>query len=159
MADRLSWKGVLWSGLIAGIVFMMLQMVLVAVIGGGSLWGPPRMVAAIVLGPSVLPPPGDFALGVMVVAMMVHFVLSFVFAAILGWIISAANLDLWPAIIAGLVFGLVIYFFNFYVMTGVFPWFAKARNLISIFDHAMFGLVLGWVYAAIAPRPMNPATA
>ena len=125
LADRFSWKGVFWSGLIAGILFMMLQMILVTAISGGSFWGPPRMVAAIALGPSVLPPPGDFALGVMIVAMIVHFALSFFFAAILAWIISAAKLSLWPAIIAGIIFGLVVYVFDFYVMTGVFPWFAK----------------------------------
>ncbi len=57
------------------------------------------------------------------------------------------------AAIAGLVFGIVIYFVSFYGMTAVFPWFAMARGAISIFAHAMFGLVLGYAYRALAsPR-------
>jgi len=50
------------------------------------------------------------------------------------------------------VFGLLIYLINFYLMTAVFPWFAMARGGIPAFAHAMFGLVLGWVYHAVASR-------
>jgi biotin transporter BioY len=39
---------------------------------------------------------------------------------------------------------------DFYLMTAIFPWFAMARGGISIFAHAMFGLVLGWTYHAMA---------
>ena len=45
------------GGLIAGLVFLTMEMILVATVGGGSLWGPPRMMGAILLGPEVLPPP------------------------------------------------------------------------------------------------------
>jgi hypothetical protein len=40
---------------------MMLQMGLVA-LAGDSPWGPPRMIAAIVMGEGVLPPPATFDL-------------------------------------------------------------------------------------------------
>ncbi|MEO6225099.1 MAG: hypothetical protein ABIO80_04545 [Sphingomicrobium sp.] len=139
----------------------MLEMVLVATVGGGSAWGPPRMIAAMVMGREVLPPPATFALVPMTVAMMIHFVLSIILAAVLGWIISKWRLSLTSSIITSALFGLLIYVVNFYGFTAVWPWFAMARGWISIFAHAMFGLVLGWAYHAIAaPRAeIHPRTA
>ncbi len=77
----------------------------------------------------------------------------------MGWIISNRRMTLMAAIVVGTLFGLVVYFINFYLMTAVFPWFAMARGAISIFAHAMFGLVLGWVYHAIAkPNHVDDAS-
>lgn len=159
MNSRLDIKAVIWAGVIAGAVFMVLEMALVGTIGGGSPWAPPRMIAAMALGESVLPPPASFALGVMIVAMMIHLVLSVILAAVLGWAISHWHLGLGVALAVGLVFGLLVYVVNFYVMTAAFPWFAMARNAISIFAHAMFGLVLAWAYHAIAGLRHHAGTA
>lgn len=148
----INWKAAIWAGIIAGVVFMMLEMVLVGTVGGQSPWGPPRMIAAMALGKDVLPPPATFELGVMMVAMIIHIMMSIVLGFVLGWAISRWRMSLIIAIIVGVAFGLLVYFVNFYLMTAIFPWFAMARGAISIFAHAMFGLVLGWAYHAIA-RP------
>lgn len=153
MSAKLDVKAAVVAGLIAGAVFMMLEMALVGTIGGQSPWGPPRMIAAMAMGKGVLPPPGTFDLTIVSVAMAIHFMMSVLLGIVLGWIISHWRLGLVTSIIAGTVFGLVVYFVDFYLMTAVFPWFAMARGAISIFAHAMFGLVLGWAYHAIAkPR-------
>lgn len=144
-------KAAIGAGVISGVVFMMLEMLLVPMFLGGSPWAPPRMIAAIAMGRDVLPPPATFDAGIMIVAIMIHMVLSIalglVFALLArGWTIGMA-------IVAGAVFGLVIYLFNFYVMTAVFPWFADARHWVSIVAHVVFGLVLGWTYATfVRPR-------
>lgn len=152
MSHSVDAKAAIWAGIIAGLVFMMLEMVLVGTVGGESPWGPPRMIAAMAMGDGVLPPPATFDMGIMMVAMMIHLVLSIILGLVLGWAISQWRMSLVTAIITGTVFGLLIYFVNFYLMTGIFPWFAMARGGISIFAHAMFGLVLGWAYHAIATR-------
>lgn len=144
-------KAAIQAGLIAGLVFMMLEMLLVATIGGGSPWAPPRMIAAMVMGESVLPPPASFDLVVFMVAMVIHFILSIVLAYVFAAITEAARLSKGAAAGVGLLFGLAVYVINFYGMTAVFPWFAMARNGISIFAHLMFGLVLGYSYRALAP--------
>ena len=41
MDSRLDTKAAIGAGLIAGAVFMMLEMVLVGTLGGGSPWAPP----------------------------------------------------------------------------------------------------------------------
>lgn len=150
MSIPLNWKAAIWAGIVAGIVFIMLEMVLVATVMGQSLWGPPRMMAAMVMGESVLPPPATFDIGIMMVAMMIHLPLAIIYGLILGWVISNWRLGLGASIVVGTALGLLIYFVNFYGFTAIWPWFAMARNVISIFAHAMFGLVLGWVYHAIA---------
>ncbi len=150
MTNTLSWKAAIIAGLVAGIVFMMLEMVLVGTIGGQSPWGPPRMKAAMVMGKDVLPPPATFDAGIMMVAMMIHLMMSILLGVILGWIIAHWRMSLMTALVVGTLFGLVVYFVDFYLMTAVFPWFAMARGAISIFAHAMFGLVLGWVYYSMA---------
>lgn len=155
MSKEVNWRAVIWAGIIAGIVFMMLEMVLVATVGGGSLWGPPRMIGAMVLGSEVLPPPATFEIGVMLVAMLVHLIVSLIYAAILGWAISRWHMSLGTALVVGIVFGLVVYFVDFYLFTAIWPWFATARNWISIFSHAMYGLVLAWVYHAMIAKHLH----
>ncbi|MDZ4307711.1 hypothetical protein [Allopontixanthobacter sp.] len=151
MTEKLHLKPAIWAGIIAGIVFVMMEMALIAAIGNGMVWGPPRMMAAIVMGKGVLPPPATFDFAIVMVGMMVHFVLSVILGIVLGWIIAKWRLGMAMAIIVGLVFGLLVYLVNFYVLTGVFPWFANARNMITLVSHLVFGGVLGAVYRAMAP--------
>lgn len=161
MPKTFDWRAGLWAGIVAGVVFMMLEMMLVQFFGPGSMWAPPRMIAAVVMGQQVLPPPETFEAGILMVAMLVHFPLSIVFAFIFGWIASRWSLTLLAAITVGVVFGVVIYIVNFYGFTAVFPWFAEARGWIAIFSHAMYGAVLGAVYQPSArskPRREKAAT-
>lgn len=144
----INWKAAIIAGIVAGAIFMILEMILVPLVGGGSPWGPPRMIAAIGMGKEVLPPPGDFALMPVMVAMVIHFILSIIFAVILAFIIQRFSLGL--AILIGAIFGLLLYFINFYGFTAVFPWFAMARNAISIFSHIVFGAAAAWIYKAMA---------
>lgn len=156
MTKTLNWNAAIWAGIVAGILFMMLEMALVMMLKGQSPWGPPRMMAAMVMGQGVLPPPATFDFGIMMVAIMIHMMLSVILAVILGFIITKLGLSLLASIVAGVIFGLAVYFVDFYVFTAWFPWFAMARGGITIFSHAMFGAVLGVVYRAIAGAP-NPA--
>lgn len=152
MTKPLDWKAAIWAGIIAGIVFMMLEMLLVQFFEPMSMWAPPRMMAAMFMGRQVLPPPDTFDAVILMVAMLIHFPLAIIYAFILGWIVSRWQLALVGAIIAGTVFGLLIYVVNFYGLTAVFPWFADARGWIAIFSHVMFGLVLGAVYQTLERR-------
>lgn len=150
VAAKINAKAALWAAIIAGIVFMMLEMIMVPLFMGGSPWGPPRMIAAIGMGERVLPPPATFDAGVMMVAMLIHLGLSLIFAFLFALIARGRPIGM--ATLIGGVFGLVIYLISFYGMTAVFPWFATARGWISIFAHIAYGAVLGWVYASVARR-------
>jgi uncharacterized membrane protein YagU involved in acid resistance len=142
------WRAAIWAGVIAGILFMMVEMLMVKFLMGQSPWGPPRMMAAMVLGKDVLPPPATFDLGIMMTAMMIHLPLSIVYGLILGW--AAHRFSNMGTIAIGVLFGLAIYLINFYLVAPVvFPWFTQAQNWVSLVSHLMFGFVLGGAYAGL----------
>nr|WP_298138451.1 hypothetical protein [uncultured Pseudomonas sp.] len=146
--DKTDWSASVWAGIIAGVVFMIAQMLLVMLFLQQSPWGPLRMIAAILLGRDVLTPAAGFDAVVMLAAMAVHFVLSAAIGLIVGWIVH--RLSGTSAILIGLAAGLVIYFINFYLIAPiVFPWFTQAQNWVTLLAHALFGLVLGGSYAAL----------
>ncbi len=150
VAPKLDIKAAIWAGLAAGAVFMMLEMIMVAVFNGASPWGPPRMIAAIGMGKDVLPPPATFDITIMIVAMLIHFALSIILALVFGLIAKGRSVG--PAVVIGAIFGLVVYLVAFYGMTAVFPWFAQARGWISLVSHIVYGAVLGWMYASCASK-------
>lgn len=145
---NLDWRAALWSGLIAGALFMMMEMMLVWLVQGESPWAPPRMMAAIALGPGILPPPADFSATAMMAAMAVHFPLSVLYAAVIGWLVH--RLGFGAALAAGAVAGVVIYLVNFYAIAPLaFPWFGMARNWISVLSHALFGMAAAGSYVLL----------
>lgn len=146
---QLDWKAGIWSGLIAGLVFLVLEMLMVWLFMGESPWGPPRMMAAMVLGRGVLPPPATFDIGVVMAAMMVHFVLAIIYGLVVG-LLAHRTTQLGVALLIGAGFGLAIYLFNFYLIApALFPWFEMARNWISIFNHILFGIVTAGAYIGL----------
>lgn len=151
IVPRINHKAALWGAFISGAVFMMLEMIMVPVFMGGSPWGPPRMIAAIGMGESVLPPPATFDAVIMMVAMLIHFGLSVILAFLFAFLFALTRRPaVGMAIGLGAVFGLVVYVVAFYGMTAIFPWFAMARGWVAIFAHFAYGAVLGWVYASFA---------
>lgn len=143
------WKAGAWAGVIAGAVFIVAEMLLVWLVQGESPWAPPRMMAAMLLGTGILPPPADFSMAAVAVAMTIHFPLSIFYGLVFGWAIR--RLDRGGAIVAGALFGLVaVYLVNFYLIAPMFfPWFVEARNWISILSHVIFGVVLGYAYVLL----------
>jgi uncharacterized membrane protein YagU involved in acid resistance len=153
--DKTDWSAAVWAGLIAGLVFIMMEMLLVMFFMGQSPWAPPRMMAAMVLGQDVLPPPATFDLSIMMTAMMIHFPLSIVYGLIVGWLVHRMSST--SALLIGGIFGLAIYFINFYLIAPVvFPWFTMAQNWVSLVSHLVYGLVLGAAYAGL--RKHKPMT-
>lgn len=152
------WRAAAWAGLIAGAVFLVLEMLMVQIFLGGSPWDPPRMMAAIILGEHVLPMPGQtppLNAPVILAALGVHFVLSTIYALTLSALLARVRPG--TAIAVGIAFGVTLYVVNFYGFTAVFPWFAMARNWVSLFCHAVFGLAAAWAYAALARHQVAPA--
>jgi uncharacterized membrane protein YagU involved in acid resistance len=156
-AAAISWRAAALAGLISGLVFLALELIMVPLFLGDSPWAPPRMIAAIAMGEGVLPPPGTFDATIVAVAMLVHFPLSILYAIVLAFLIN--RLSLGAALGVGAIFGLALYLVNFYGFTAVFPWFAMARNWVSIFAHIVFGVVAAWAYKALAPSRADRADA
>jgi hypothetical protein len=145
------WSAGAWAGVIAGIVFLVLEMGMVWLFMGESPWAPPHMIAAMALGKDVLPEPGSrapFDMAILATAMMIHFPLSIVYGLIGAWLVH--RFDWVGGLVIGAAFGLAIYLVNFYLIAPVaFPWFTMAQNWVSAFSHIVFGAVIGLCYVGL----------
>jgi uncharacterized membrane protein YagU involved in acid resistance len=152
-AGSIDWSAAVVAGVVAGVVFLLMEMFLMPLFGfAPTMWAPPRMIGAIGLGESALPPPATFDFGIVMVAMLIHFATSILFALAAAFLIR--NLGMGAAIGVSIVAALLLYLFVFYLMTPVWPWFADARNWLSILAHVVFGAIVGWWYKARA-RPVT----
>ena len=145
------WGAAAASGVIGGAIFLALELLLVPIFLGESAWALPRMISAIVLGRDVLPPPATFDVGIVLTALVIHFVLSLVYGSLLALAVHRMLME--TGMIASAVFGLLLYIVNFYVMTAVFPWFADGRTWVSVVAHIAFGVGTAAFYFKLAgPR-------
>jgi hypothetical protein len=158
------WRAASVAGIVAGVVFLLLDLLGAMLLGAGAwkpltIIAPLTMIAAIVLGPDVLVQPPTVQMSVVLAAVVVHFVLSVVFALILATLMAPFHFDssIGMASLVGAVFGLVVYLVNFYGMTAVFPWFAEARGWVTAIAHIVFGLVAADSYLKLERHVDEPA--
>lgn len=143
----MDWRAAVVAGLIAGGLTMLLWMILLTLVTGGSLWTPFHHVAAILLGENVLTPSQALNFQVVLAGAVVHLVLSVFYAVILAFIIHRWGLVV--GILGGMLFGLALYVINYYTFTAIFPWFYPLRSWIALVGHVFFGAVAGGVYEAL----------
>jgi len=115
------------------------------VLTGGATWGPPRVTAAILLGPEVLPPPATFDSRMVLVGMLVHCALSLILAMLWGVVARPWSVEVTALVGAG--FGVAVYLVILYGAAAMVPWFADARNAATIMSHAVFGIALALGYS------------
>ena len=142
---------VLRVGIGAGVIATVAQLVLwwlAQMPLAETLFRDARLTAALLMGSAVLPPPSTGQWDVLLVAALIHFALSIAYALILALIFAqvparlGGHLHTGPALIAGAVYGLAIYGINLYGLTAFFPWFAVARDWVTLATHLVFGLAL-----------------
>lgn len=134
---------VLFAGLVVGVVATLAQIVLWWLAGmplPEIFFRDARLTAALVMGSGVLPPPATPQWDVLLVATLIHFTLSIAYALIPAHL--AGRLRIGPTLLAGAAYGLLIYVVNLYGLTLLFPWFAVARDWISLVTHLIFGVSL-----------------
>ncbi|HET7031718.1 MAG TPA: hypothetical protein VFJ48_01240 [Casimicrobiaceae bacterium] len=146
----LNWSAALWASVISGLVFAALEMALVPVFEGLSPWLPLHLIAAIGLGPDALSPANNFDLRIVSTAVAIHMGLAILYGMILALII--VRLDAGWAIVVGCVYGLVLYYINFYGFTRAFPWFADARGGVSALTHIVQSGLMALLYKLFARR-------
>ncbi len=142
-----SWRAACWASVTAALVFAVFDIGLNWALRGLSPWTPLRMIAAMVLGQNALSPPDTFDAGILVVAILVHLVLSIAYGTFLALVIPRLRTP--AAIMVGGFYGLGLYYINFYGFNAFSPWFADTRDWLNIASHFLFGAVLASVYTAI----------
>ena len=140
----MDWKAAVIAGLIAGAIFLLVLLVAYPLVTGGTPWTVFRFMGAIILGESVLPPPSTFDAGVVVTAVLLHFILSVIYTLVLAFIVHRWGILI--TVIGGALFGLALYLINFFTFTMFFPWFYPARAWPFSVVHILFGAIAGGVY-------------
>jgi hypothetical protein len=140
------WTAASVAGFVAGAVVMVLELIW-SVMQNGSPWETTHMIAALVMGPDVLHA-SDFNFSVVAVALITHYVLGVFFALILAIIIAPFHFDssAGMALVVGAVFGLILYWFNFYGVARFFAWFEEMRGWTSVVAHLIFGMTAALAY-------------
>lgn len=139
--DHPAWGAAVGAGLLAGLVYLLLQTFLNVYVYGESPWTFFHMAQAIAQGPGVVEPRQMFDAGGIGIALALHFALAAAYGIVAGHILDEAPARLAPPL--GIGFGIVVYLVNFHGFTGAFPWFAELRGIVTLVSHAAFGLVLG----------------
>ena len=106
-----------------------------------------RLVASVLLGKGVLPPPATVTAGTLLAALLVHGLLSVGFACLIAYVFHRWGLLV--GILGGALFGLALYFVNFYTVSFFFPWFFPMRSWIMAASHVIFGALAGGIYEAL----------
>ena len=149
------WAAAAVAGFAAGAVLMVLELFW-STFGNASPWTISNRIAAIAMGPGVLQSAGgdDFSITLVGIALATHYVLGIAFGVILAAIIAPFHLDSsnGMALLAGAVFGLVLYLFNFYGMVRFFPWFAEMRGWAAVAAHLIFGMAAAVMYRQLEKR-------
>ena len=123
----------------------------------GSPWVFPRLVAAIVLGKGVLPPPATITPGILLAALAIHLPLSIAYACLIAFVLHRWGLLV--GIVGGAALGLALYMINFGTTFAIFPWFAPMKSGISLWAHVAFGAVAGGTYELLEVERFVPEDA
>ena len=151
--NPINWTAALYAGIAAGIIATMAQIILwwgFSTSLSGIMFRDARLAAAIILGQEILPMQVAFDWAAMIVATLVHFTLSVIYSMILAAFIVRRSLAV--SIIIGIEFGFVLFGVNMYGFTMIFPWFAEARDWITLVAHVVFGIVAAAMYRVLSMR-------
>lgn len=143
-----------WGGVVAGLVFLILQIIIAVGSDGGTIWLPFFWNSAIVLGQPILLPPVAFAFVPVIVGLLLHFLFSILFALLIAFIIHRGGLVL--GIVGGGLVGLALYALNFYFLSSFMPWFYTIRGWEFAVAHFVFGAVVGGVYEGLEVEEFVP---
>ncbi len=152
------WMAAAVAGFAAGAVLMVMELVWAALASTDGPWRISQLVAAITMGPgTLLASPHSLDTSVVAVALATHYVLGVAFGMLLGFIIAGFHYDSSVLVmqVFGAVFGVLLYLFNFHVITQIFPWFVALRAWGTLVAHLIFGIVTALLYWKLARRGLG----
>ena len=139
----------IFAGLTAGIVALLLTEFIALTIYDESPWQIFRMMAAMVRGSAALEPADEYDAGIVALGLALHFGFALLYSLALSCVI--AELPRAYAGLAGVLFGLALYYANFYGFASLFPWFGSHRTVDTLAVHAVFGFLVARGYWLFLP--------
>lgn len=148
------------AGFLAGAVMVLLSPIL-SWINGISLWEPPRLIAATVLGQSAISDTG-FAVQPVLIGLIIHMLVSVVLGFIFGIVLNRVlhlTTDFGLPIYVGLSYGLIVFFVAYFILLPILNPALRENYIPSLVaQNVAFGMCLGIFYTLVRPKPyMNTA--
>lgn len=146
------WTAAAVSGFAAGAVLMVLDLFWSAFFTPDGPWRTSHMIAPIFTGADSVRTSGyEFSLGVVAVALTVHYVLGIFFGLVMAALLVQLQLDSSPgmALVAGATLGCGLYLINFELLAGFFPWLVALRGADTLAAHVVFGVVAALLYCRL----------
>lgn len=147
MRQLVDWRAAIQAGLISGLIFFILELLLVPLTMGGNAGIVMRYLASVLLGKGVLPPSTSSGFGAFVAALLSTLVLAIFFSCIIAFVIHRGGIL--TGILGGALLGLALYLINFYTLTLIFPWLYVLTGWMSAFNHIIFGALAGGIYEGL----------
>lgn len=150
---QLEWRAVPIAGLAGGVVYLLFTALLAPTVGinvGVFL----RYCASLILGSAAVTATDT---GTLVAGLIVHFVLSILYAFLIAIVVHRWGLLV--GIVGGALIALFVYAINYFTFTLVFPWMFALSSPLMVLSHLGFGMVAGGVYEALDryDRPFAPS--
>ena len=108
-----------------------------------------RLTAALVMGQKILATRAQWQWALFCSATFIHYALSIVYAALAYPFVR--RVSVFAALLAGAVYGLLIYAVNLHGFTLLFPWFSVTRGVDTIIVHVAFGVAVAAGYCVLPP--------
>jgi len=134
------------AGLLAGALFLLLESLSSWLVGAGSPMGPAKLTLRSILNLGPGAPTEPYVLTVLVV----HFGLSLLTTAALGYLIHRV-VRYW-AVTLGVVYGLLLYGINFFLFAFWLPDITAATDLFMFTNYMIYGGGAAWIYQWRAAR-------
>lgn len=144
--DHMAWRAVPIAGLVGGAIFLIMNMLVSSVAYGSEPLYILYYFGSLVMGEQAL---ADPTMTLAIVGLVVHIILSILFAFVIAVVIHRWGLIV--GIIGGAILGLTIYGINFYNLVYFVqgPFSVSINNMWLMLSHVIFGAVVGGVYESL----------
>lgn len=141
----------LLSGVIAGLVYLLVQMGIAVVFRDGAGWEPLLRMAAVLMGEDAAPP-GPLSTTVLVLALLIHLTVSAVYGSLVALLVRNSSVP--AAVVRGMLFGAAVFVLHFWVIApAAFPWFEASRTWPTAINHLLFGAVAALWFKRLGRQP------
>lgn len=128
------------AGVLAGVLFLLLEYLSTILLGAGSPMGPAQLTLRSILNLGSSTPTEPYFITVLVV----HFGLSLLTTFALGYLIHRV-VRYW-AVTLGVVYGLLLYAINFFLFAFWLPDISAATDLFMVVNYMIYGGMAAWLY-------------
>ncbi|HZZ91554.1 MAG TPA: hypothetical protein VFE23_03275 [Usitatibacter sp.] len=138
------------ASLVAGSVVLIAWIACSTTIYDEPAWKLPRMMAALIAGPTALEPQDEPDVTLVATGFVLHYLLALGFGAVLAMLLRCVR----DGAVAwvGAAFGLALYVGDLHGMTAFFPWFTPLRTADTVAAHVLFGILAATAYRHLARR-------